>query len=91
MMCKLMRFPIISVSQELRSMMINEYGCDGKRVHVVNNGIDLDEFSPLSQNERTLLEQRYGIDRRKKPYVISLLSRGITCKGTHDLAGGNFT
>lgn len=81
MMCKLMRFPIISVSQELRSMMINEYGCDGKRVHVVNNGIDLDEFSPLSQDERTLLEQRYGIDRRKKPYVISLLSRVSPVKG----------
>lgn len=81
LMCKLMRFPIISVSQELRNMMMKEYGCNGQYVYVVNNGIDLDDFNPLSQDETALLETKYGIDRKNKPYVISLLSRITPIKG----------
>lgn len=80
-MCALMRFPVISVSQELRNMMICKYHCDPQRVFAVNNGIDLDEFEPLRGSEVANLECEYAIDRSKTPYVISLLSRMTYVKG----------
>lgn len=81
-MCALMRFPVISVSQELRNMMICKYHCNPQKVFAVNNGIDLDEFDPLRDDEITRLEHEYAIDRSKTPYIISLLSRVTYVKGT---------
>lgn len=80
-MCALMRFPVISVSQELRNMMICKYHCNPQKVFAVNNGIDLDEFDPLRDDEITRLEHEYAIDRSKTPYIISLLSRVTYVKG----------
>lgn len=80
-MCVLMRFPIISVSQELRNMMVAKYRCKADRVYVVNNGTDLECLTPLSDEEKTVLEARYHINRDETPYVISLLSRIFYVKG----------
>lgn len=80
-MCALFRFPIISVSQELKNLMITEFHCNEKRCYVVNNGTDLDLLIPLSADERRKLEQAYHIDREKTPYVICLLSRIVFGKG----------
>lgn len=80
-MCAVMKFPIISVSRELRDMMINEFHCNPKHCYVVNNGTDLDNLAPLTDFERAALEQKYHINREKTPYVICLLSRIVFGKG----------
>lgn len=80
-MCRTMRFPVISVSQELRQMMIRDYGCNPSKCFVVNNGTDLEQLTPLSETERKYLERKYHIDREDTPYVISLLSRIFYVKG----------
>lgn len=81
MFCRLFRFPIISVSIELRNMMIKQYNCNPNKVFVVNNGTDLDELTPLNIDEKSNLEKRWDINREKTPYVICLLSRMFYVKG----------
>lgn len=81
LMCKLMKFPIISVSTELRHMMIEKYHCNEKNVFLVNNGTDVSELIPLSENEKEEIESKYHIQRTETPYVLSLLSRISTAKG----------
>lgn len=80
-MCLIMRFPIISVSIELRNMMVNQFHCNKNRVYVVNNGIDLDSYIPLSDSEKFYLEKQLDINRKETPYVICLLSRVVPIKG----------
>lgn len=80
-MCATMRFPVISVSQELQGMMIEEFKCPKKNCYVVNNGTDLSRLTPLTAEEKKSLDQQYHIDRAKTPYVICLLSRIIRGKG----------
>ena len=81
LMCRMMRFPIISVSAQLREMMIQDYGCAPEKCHVVNNGTDLERLTPLSAEEKSVLEEEYRINRREKPYVICLLGRMTYIKG----------
>lgn len=80
-MCRVMRFPIISVSEQLRTMMLTDYSCSPKKCYVVNNGTDLDSLKPLTKQECERLEEEYQIDRVKTPYVICLLSRIFYVKG----------
>lgn len=80
-MCALFRFPIISVSQELRNLMLTEFHCSEKRCYVVNNGTDLERLTPLTDDESKALERAYHINREKTPYVICLLSRIVFGKG----------
>lgn len=63
MMCKVFRFPVISVSVSLQNLMLNEFGVSFARSYVINNGIDLKLFEPLTVEERRQLEQKYHIDR----------------------------
>lgn len=80
-MCRTMKFPIISVSQQLKNMMVEKYKCNSNKVYVVNNGIDLSRFAPLTDREKAETEKRYSINREQTPYVISLLSRINEGKG----------
>jgi galacturonosyltransferase len=81
LMCYMMKFPIISVSQELRKMMIEKYGCNPNKVFVVNNGTDLESLTPLSEQEIKMLYKKYHIDKAKTPYIICQLSRISPIKG----------
>lgn len=85
MMCTVFRFPIISVSQALKDLMVEQYHCDKNNVFVVNNGTDLSDLTPLKESEKDQLEHLYSIDRRKTPYVICLLSRVQPVKGHEQL------
>ncbi|MCD7825501.1 MAG: glycosyltransferase family 4 protein [Clostridiaceae bacterium] len=80
-MCRVMKFPVISVSQQLRRFMVEEYGCNPNRVFVVNNGTDLDKLTPLSVEEIKSLHEEYHIDTDKTPYIICELSRISPIKG----------
>ena len=75
---KLFRFPIISVSTDLKEMMVNEYGVAEKRVFVVCNGTDVEKYVPFSDDERQKLRlERHWCDK----YVIALLARISDVKG----------
>ena len=80
-MIRFMKFPVISVSQELRTILIRDYACDPKNDIVVNNGVDLDSLQPLTADEKRHLEEKYNIDRETTPYVICELSRIASVKG----------
>lgn len=75
-----LKFPIISVSSDLKSMLIKKYGINGNRITTVNNGIDLERFSPpalSSQEHRQLIEAFHCQGK----YVVGLLARMTYGKG----------
>lgn len=57
---KVLKFPIISVSSDLKEMLVNEYGVKESRITVINNGINSDKFSPLTEGEIKNLKKEYG-------------------------------
>lgn len=72
------KFPIISVSSDLKKFLIQEYGVKEKRIFVVPNGIDMEEFSPLSSDEKRRIKDRFDVEGK---YVISILARITYGKG----------
>ena len=75
---KVLKFPIISVSSDLKEMLVNEYGVKESRITVINNGINSDKFSPLTEEEIKNLKKEYGCANK---YVIGLLARMSNGKG----------
>jgi starch synthase len=57
---------IIAVSAETKRDIERLFDVDPKRVHVIYNGIDLDEYRKVNSTEAL---NRYGIDQ-KKPYLL---------------------
>jgi alpha-maltose-1-phosphate synthase len=57
---------IIAVSDETKRDIERLFDVDPKRVHVIYNGIDLDEYHKVDSTEAL---KRYGIDP-KKPYLL---------------------
>src|SRR6266550_2626800 len=57
---------IIAVSGETKRDIERLFNVDPKRVHVIYNGIDLDEYHKVDSTEAL---KRYGIDQ-KKPYLL---------------------
>lgn len=84
-MCRIMRFPLISVSHQLRDMMIEKYKCNPEKCFVVNNGININDFKPLDDAEKNFLYKKYKINKKERPYVISQLSRLTPIKGQRQL------
>lgn len=72
------KFPIISVSSDLKKFLIREYGVKEKRIYVVPNGIDMEEYLPLSSDEKRRIKYRFGVEDK---YVISILARITYGKG----------
>ena len=57
---------IIAVSNETRRDIERLFNVDSKRIHVIHNGIDLDQYRKV---DSTLALKRYGIEPNK-PYVL---------------------
>lgn len=57
---------IIAVSRETRADVLRLFNVAPERVHVVHNGIDLDEYRPVAANDVLL---RYGIDPTR-PFLL---------------------
>lgn len=57
---------IIAVSGETKRDIERLFDVDPKRVHVIYNGIDLDEYHKVDSTEAL---KRYGIDQ-KQPYIL---------------------
>lgn len=79
---RLMKFPIISVSESCKQDLIRRFDIKNKYIRVIPNGIDLNDFRPLSDEEKEQLIQNLGIN--KENYNICLLSRVAYNKG-HDI------
>lgn len=75
---KTFKFPIISVSTDLKEMMVNDYGVSEKRVFVVCNGTNVEKYVPFSETERKELRENRHWDGK---YVIALLARISDVKG----------
>lgn len=57
---------IIAVSNETRDDVLRLFDVEPERVHVIHNGIDLEEYRPATHAE---VLDRHGIDR-ERPYVL---------------------
>lgn len=76
---KLINFPIISVSTDLKNFLINNFDVNENRIKVIYNGIDVSCFEPLTIAEQNELKNRYEI--KNDELVISLLARIFYVKG----------
>lgn len=77
---KILHFPIVSVSTDLKMMLINQYGVNENRITVVNNGLDTSCFQPLSEEERKLQKDRY-VGEEEQRYIVGILARMSRAKG----------
>lgn len=75
---KVLKFPIIAVSSDLKQMLVSEYNVAEKRISVVLNGFNVEKFYPLSANEKNALKQQFSCGDK---YVFSLLARITFGKG----------
>jgi starch synthase len=57
---------VVAVSQETKADVLRFFPVDPDRVHVIHNGIDLDQYRP---DPGTAFLERYGIDP-DRPYVL---------------------
>ena len=57
---------VIAVSAGAREDILQLFDVDPERVHVIHNGIDTDEYQPVTT---TAALDRYGVDR-SRPYVL---------------------
>ena len=80
-MWKLMRFPVISVSTDLKRQLVDELGIKEDKITVVNNGVDLSTLQPLTEEEKVACRSRYGV--KPDTYVIAEVARMDYVKGQH--------
>lgn len=80
-MWRVMRFNIISVSTDLKNQLVNELGIKESKITVINNGVDLSVLQPLSDAEKALCRNRFGV--KPDAYVISEVARLNYVKGQH--------
>ena len=57
---------VVAVSKEAKKDILRYFKVDPRKVHVIHNGIDLDEYRPTQAPERL---KQFGIDT-DKPYVL---------------------
>jgi len=57
---------VIAVSKETREDVLRYFNVPPERVHVIYNGIDLDEYQPVAS---TAALEKYGVDPQR-PYVL---------------------
>lgn len=75
---RLLHFPIISVSSDLKQMLIKEFKVNEKRITVINNGINPENFPPLDDLEKAELRKKFDCEGK---YTIGLLARMSYGKG----------
>lgn len=71
-------FPIISVSTDLKKLLVDEYRVSENRITVVNNGIHINDFAPLSKEEQNNLRDKWNLQGK---YTVGLLARMTYGKG----------
>lgn len=80
-MWRIMRFPIISVSTDLKNQLVNDLGVKADKITVVNNGVDISTLLPLTAEEKKEVTARFGTKR--DALIISEVARLTPVKGQH--------
>lgn len=80
-MWQIMRFPIISVSTDLKKQLTEEMGIKESKITVINNGVDISMLQPLTAEEKADRRSHYGV--KPDTYVISEVARLNYVKGQH--------
>lgn len=78
-MHKFMHFPIISVSSDLKEQLITDLRIPSRYIRVINNGICVQNYTPLSEEERINLMAQYEL--LPKDFVIAEVARITYVKG----------
>lgn len=78
-LARIMKFPIISVSTDLKNYLIQEYRVPARQITVITNGVDTNLYPPLTEAERADLREKFQI--REGDYVISEVARLTYGKG----------
>ncbi len=73
---------VIAVSQAVASQLKSQRICDEKKIHVIENGIDLTRFVvALSESEKASLRDRLNL---KRPLLIGTVGSYLPMKGHED-------
>lgn len=75
---QIFRFSIISVSTDLKNMLIKDYRISEKRIFIINNGINLEHFEQLPADKIARLKNEWECNDK---YVIGILARMVPIKG----------
>jgi len=67
---------VIAVSRDIRDKLVNEFGVDGGRVHIINMGVDTGVFRPL---DRERCRERLGLSGNKR--IVLFVGNIIPRKG----------
>lgn len=76
---RLSEFPIISVSIDLRQYIIDNLGINRNKITVINNGITVENYHPLSESEKEQYRNQFGVSDTQ--IVITLPGRMTYGKG----------
>ncbi len=76
---RLFKFPIISVSEELKRDLEKRLAIEEKYVTVIPNGINLELYTPLNDFEKNNAKEKYKIVDTE--YNVGILSRVVYNKG----------
>ena len=79
---RMFKFPVISVSESCKEDLISRIKINEEYITVIPNGINLNDFSPLSQEEKNQLKRMFNMG--DEYYNICILSRVAYNKG-HDI------
>lgn len=72
------RFPIISVSSDLKNMLVDSFNVSKDKISVVPNGIDLGNFKSITNVEKENIIKKYNCSDK---YVVGILARLTYGKG----------
>lgn len=73
------RFPIISVSSDLKKKLVEDLHIPLKQIRMIPNGVDLSAYRPLSEAEKTAIYEKFGI--QEHALIITELARLFYAKG----------
>ena len=76
---RLSRFDIISVSMDLQEYISKILNIDPIKIHVINNGVNMDRYYKLSNEEFLSLNNEFGV--KENQIVLSLIGRINWVKG----------
>ena len=77
------RFKTIAVSGKLKEFLVNNLKIEPKDIYIIHNGIDSNNYLPLSTEERTLIRKKFNVT--EDDFVISILARLTPVKGHKEL------
>ncbi len=71
---------IIAISSTVRDHAVNDHRVAQEKVHTVRNGVDIEQFMPVSEHEKQVLRREFGLTSGK---LVGMVSRLCAVKGQH--------